>query len=320
MKMCKLIFTAVALLAWCTLEWVVPMTGHAQCAGVFGRACVRIEGSNAFLANTDQGLTIVNMNDPRNPEVLGCLQTKGCIIDMDFSEGFAYVVDDKEGLLIVDVSNPERCVAVGRYHTYGGDIQSFNVFGTYALASISGRGLRVFDISSPEKPRKVAMLDRPEKVQGMAIVADHAYVANFNGGLHIIDLRQPEQPMEVSVMDIPGRPRGLGVSESRLFMNTSERKMHLIDIQSPTDPQISATIDIGGSPVAVVAGNRAYVASLDRGFMVFDISNPEQVELIGRTDLEGICLAMCIHDPLAYLSIVGLDEVHVIDLQQIVQN
>ncbi|GAB6057983.1 LVIVD repeat-containing protein [Desulfonatronum parangueonense] len=315
----KLVFATVAVLFWCTMEWVVPAVGNAGCGHVAGRACVRIDGANAFLSNTDQGLTIVNMSDPSNPIEMGCLQTKGRILDMDFSKGFAYVVDDREGLLIIDVRNPERCLEEGRYEVFGGGIQAFKVFGEYALASISGQGLRLYDISWPATPRQIARMDSPAQVQGLVVVDGLAYVANFNGGLHVFDLRQPDNPRELAMIDVPGRPRSLGVSGSVLFMNTSERKMHIFDIQAPTSPRLTATINTGGAPLAVVSGNHAFFASQDKGFLVYDISDPNEIVMVGREDLDGICLAMCIHDTLAFVSVAGRDEVRVINLQQIVQ-
>ncbi|SDB33199.1 LVIVD repeat-containing protein [Desulfonatronum thiosulfatophilum] len=315
----KLVFAAVAMLFWCTMDWIVPVAGNTQCGNVFGRACVRIDGVNAFLSNTEPGLTIVNMNDPNNPTELGCLQTNGRIIDMDFSKGFAYVVDDREGLLIIDVRNPERCLEEGRYEVFGGGIQAFKVFGDYALASISGQGLRIYDISWPGAPRQIARMDSPAQVQGFAVFDGFAYVANFNGGLHVFDLRQPDNPRELTMIDVPGRPRSLGVSESVLFMNTSERKMHIFDIHAPTSPKLTATIDTGGAPLAVVSGNHAFLASSDKGFIMYDISDPNEIVMVGREDLDGICLAMCIHDTIAFVSVAGQDEVRVIDLQHMVQ-
>lgn len=298
----------------------IPVIADAGCIGVTGRACVRLEGGNAFLSNTNQGLTIFEMSESGKPKMIGCMETKGCVLDMDFANGFAYVVDDQEGLLVIDVSNPERCATVGKYHKYGGGIKSFKIFGQYALAAVSGQGLRVFDISTPAAPQEISRMDAPAQVQSLAVVDRFAYLANFNGGLHVFDLQNPARPVETAFIDLPGRPRGLGVSGSHLFINTSERRMHIMDIASPGSPQMVSFIDIGRSPVAAIAGDRAYIASLDDGFLVFDISDPERIVEVGKKELEGICLAMCISENVVYLSMAENDELMVIDLQHLVSN
>ncbi|SMP39229.1 Uncharacterized conserved protein [Desulfonatronum zhilinae] len=318
MRKWKLMVLVAAVMGLCLTDWAVPRVGLAECAGVTGRSCIRMAGSNAFLGNTVQGVAIYNVEDPANPQEIGCVTTSGCILDMDFHEGYAYIVDDQEGLLILDVRNPERCVSLGNYQKYGGEIRSFTVHGHYALATVTDQGLKIFDISTPTDIKEVASLDQPSQIHGLRIVGEHAYLSNLNGGLHVLDLQDPADPRQIAFVDVPGRPRTMGVADNQVYITTSERKMNIFDISEPVAPRMTAAVEIGNSPVAVLSGDRVVVADIQNGLVVKDISNLTQIEELGRMDLGGIALGVCIRDDHVYLSMAETNDIKVVDLRMIV--
>lgn len=298
-------------------QWVLPTTVFADCSGIMGRSCIRINQGNAFLANTEQGLTIYCLGQPDAPRQIGCLDTPGCISDIDFSSGYAYVVDSQSGLLIVDVSNPEKCDMVATNNKYGTRMQTFTIFGNHALATVSGQGARIFDVSEPNHPREIAVLDRPAQIHGVRLVGETAYLADSNGDMHVVDLSDPSHPRTMQVMNVPGRPRSMGVSGSTLYLTTSERQMHLFDISAPQSPQFRAAIALGNSPVAAVSGDYVYIADLGKGFVAMDIRDPLNPKLMARESLDGVALGICIRDNHAYLSMAKNNEIRTIDLRRI---
>ena len=313
----KLIVLAIAIVGLCLADWALPRASLAECAGVTGRSCIRMAGENVFLGNTVQGVSIFNTEDPANPQEIGCVTTTGCILDMDFHEGYAYIVDDQEGLLILDVRNPERCVSLGNYQNYGGEIRSFTVHGHYALATVEDQGLKIFNISNPTEIEEVASLEQPSRIQGLRIVGEYAYLANLNGGLHVLDLRNPADPRQIAFVDIPGRPRTMGVAEHHVYITTSERKMFIFDTSEPVAPRMTASIAIGNSPVAVFTGAWVVVADLQSGLVVKDVRNPDHIVEIGRMHLDGIALGICIRDNHAYLSMAETNDIMVVDLRML---
>ena len=318
MRTWKLMVLVVVVMGLCLMQWAVPKASLAECAGVTGRSCIRMAESNAFLGNTVQGVSIYNLEDPANPQEIGCVTTKGCILDMDFHEGFAYIVDDQDGLLILDVRDPERCVSLGNYQKYGGEIRSFTVYGKYALATVAGQGLKIFDISTPTDIKEVASLDQPAQIHGLRIVGQYVYLSNLNGGLHVLDLKEPTRPQQIAFVDVSGRPRTMGVADNRVYITTSERKMIIFDISEPVAPRMTASVEIGNSPVAVITGDWVVVADIQSGLVVKDISNPAQAVELGRVDLGGIALGICIRDDHAYLSMAETNDIKVVDLRMVV--
>ena len=314
----KLMVLAVIVMGLCLVDWAVPRVSLAECAGVTGRSCIRMAESNVFLGNTVQGVSIYNVEDPANPQEIGCVTTSGCILDMDFHEGYAYIVDDKEGLLILDVRNPERCVSLGNYQNYGGEIRSFTVHGQHALATVEDQGLKIFDISNPTEIKEVAALDQPSRIHGLRIVGEYAFLSNLNGGLHVLDLQDPAKPRQIAFTDVSGRPRTMGVADGYVYLTTSERKMSIFDISEPGAPRLSAAVEIGNSPVAVFTGDWVVVADIQSGLVVKDISNADHVVEIGRMHLGGIALGICIRDNHAYLSMAETNEIKVVDLRLVV--
>ncbi|MBC7116446.1 MAG: hypothetical protein H5T93_05375, partial [Pseudothermotoga sp.] len=68
---------------------------------------------------------------------------------------YAYVADDRYGLVIVDISDPANPQQVGRLDT-GGWAEDVVISGDYAYVANWGNGLVIVDISNPNMPQLVA--------------------------------------------------------------------------------------------------------------------------------------------------------------------
>jgi len=312
----KSLVLAITFFGFCLVGWGVPVPGHADCSSVNGRTFLRIFDSNGFLVNTEQGVSIFSMAVPGQPEHLSSIALKKGIQDLDFHEdGYAYLVDDKKQLQIVCISNPEQCAPVGRIENYAGLMDFVTVHDDYAFVGVSGQGWRVFDLSSPVKPRELAAIDHPAQVKALRVEGGYAYVANFNGGLHVFDLTNPRSPREVAVLDVPGRPRALGVTDGTVYMTTADKKMYLIDVTDPASPGVAGTLSTGNSPVAAVHGNKVIAADLKKGLVITDISDPANYMEMATMKLDGAALGICIRGHHAYLSMADANEIKVVDLR-----
>jgi len=100
---------------------------------------------------------------------------------------YAYVADGSNGLVIVDVTNPEAPTLKGSYDT-AGTSWGVAVAGNYAYVADWDNGLVVIDISDPEAPTLKGSYDTAGNSHGVAVAGNYAYVADGSDGLVIFNI------------------------------------------------------------------------------------------------------------------------------------
>ncbi len=175
--------------------------------------------------------------------------------------GVAYVARYRDGLRIVDVSDPAAPVELGHSPVRVPDFEFYNdvkvVRGAddrlYAIAASSERGAVAIDVTEPSAPEEVATFPEPEDDAGyvdvhtLFIDGGRAYLANLTRrGLDVFDVADPRNP----------EPLG-----------------------SYVDAQVSGRGDFVHD--LHVEGERAYLNYWNLGLVAVDVSDPAAIERVG---------------------------------------
>jgi len=179
-------------------------------------------------------------------------------IDVAVSNSLAYVLD-REGLWIIDVSDPTHPIDVG----FEPMLESKQVIveGGYAFV-INTNGLWVLELSDSIVPDLIGYKDTPDVPMELSINKGFAYVRDDYGILHIFDLANPTSLKEIGVYDPPGQ-----ILPWEIYGN-------LVSIVREAANENSL------SSFSVV-GDYIYVADLDGGLRVISISDPTRPDEIG---------------------------------------
>jgi hypothetical protein len=168
---------------------------------------IAIAGNYAYLT-TDQGLVIVDINDPLNPRIVKRIDLKNPrAVAIQFRYGF--VVDD-DGLKVIDLAAAR--VVEGAFVKLE-DAHDIYVARTYAYVANGKQGIAIVDVEQPERPR----LDQQYNAGGqlndvhqvkiaMTNASLFAYVADGKNGLRILQLTSPETMPEYAGFSPRPRP------------------------------------------------------------------------------------------------------------------
>ena len=182
------------------------------------------------------GLHMINIQDPQNPEFVGCfVEERGthdsqCVIyrgpDRDYQGRELCLNLNGSFFAISDVTDKDNPVAVARStspnsayihqgwltsdHRYffvddESDVVRGNVATTRTL---------VWDLSDVEDPvlTRQFMGSMTASAHNLYVKDDHVYQANYRYGLHILDISDPENPREVGSFDTSPYQTGPGFS------------------------------------------------------------------------------------------------------------
>ena len=184
-------------------------------------------------------------------------------IDLAVYDKIAYVLD-QEGLWVMDVSDPTHPIDVGFILEDGN--QQVIVEGGYAFG-INARGLWALDISNPIAPEFIGFKDTPFVSLELSINKGFAYIRDDHGILRIFDLANPSAITEVGVYDPPGQILGREIVGNTIFI-------------------LRGLANTNPLPSFSLSGEYIYVADLDGGLWIVDISDPTRPTEIGSTSLQ----------------------------------
>jgi len=246
-----------------------------------------VSGNYVYFAADYEGLNIINVSDPANPELANRYPTPSHASDVFALGNYAYVACQSSSLEILDVNNPPNPVFVG-HCAITSNARGVYIQGGYAYIADDLGGLQIVNIGDPANPFVIGSYRASNFALDVVVLGNYAYMAYGYDGLVIIDVTDPTNPAFAGSWSDPLNVwvDGVFVQGNYAFIASVIGEagcLSLIDISDPTRPTLVGGRAEGGWALDVcVSGNYAYVADLESGLPVFDISNPASPISVGE--------------------------------------
>jgi hypothetical protein len=201
------------------------------------------------------------------------------IRDLDVVGNIAYLAVGQEGLLIVDVTDPQAPRQIGSYDSLGA-AKAVKVDEQIAYLADGREGLRVIDVSTPWEPREIGVFDTEVSAEDVDIQGNLAYVADESGGMVVVNIQDPEHPRRLDgAQDYKFRGRALriDVRGDTAYIGDNNNQLRIVSIAKPKQPEELAVLDVGARVNnLIVQGNQVYLAAGQRGLVVINAENPAE--------------------------------------------
>jgi hypothetical protein len=185
-------------------------------------------------------LRIVDVGDPTSPFLVSSLEGAGRTGDITIAGSIAYVANEVDGLLPIDVSDPSTPMRLGSFTPlFRSKVQAVTVRSNLAFV---GGGFAVVDVSIPATPVELGEF----KIRGGYDVAvgddDIAYLASddFGEGMTVLDVSDRSSPM--SLATIGGRGRVIELDGQTVYLLYAGQ-FRTIDVSDPSAPIVQSTIN-----------------------------------------------------------------------------
>lgn len=249
---------------------IVYMTSHSGDAGYCGSGIY--------------ALNLTNLNEIQ--ELDFWLAGDCAIYDIAFVKGLLYVAANN-GLIMLDISNPDRMVQVGKFPTVLPVDQLAIDEDLYAMGR-QGNGFKVFDfnLDDPLNPRLAGEYENDYLVNDFAVEGSHIYVATYWAGIAKIDMTDPINPQETAVTS----PEYHAENSYNLVLSDNRLYASLNGNLGTFDP---VTLEwMGGDAIEGYGNYGPFVVdnhtlwtwastSEGDGLLAFDVTNPNQPAQIG---------------------------------------
>jgi len=274
---------------------------------------VKVAGGKAFVADSSEGLRIIEITTPEDPADVGNHDTESIAAGIAVSGDFAYIADNADGLRIIDISDPTNPEEVSFYDTPGHAVQVV-VEGEYAFVADLEYDLNVINISNPEEAEAADYLSLRGNAYGIAIDNGFVYMACGVAGLGIIDTNNPEQVEEVAFFYTEGFARSVSIMGNLAYVANGPDGLVVIDISDPENPREVGSFEGEGHYYDIsVIGDYAFVIELSIGLVVIDISDLENIQFVERFRSPGTAYRIDIIGDYAYVA-DGTNGLRVIDV------
>lgn len=256
---------------------------------------------NHWGKHESSGLAVIDVSNPERGSIVGVWEDtesdggSGAVL---VNGSTAYLAAMRDGLIVLDVSNPSAIRVVSRlkpelaFPDARPDPTKINARGlalqkNLLFLCLDAGGVRVIDVTDPKKPAEIgrfsnpAMNGRPRACNNIVLNGSLAYVTADYVGLEILDVSKPREIKLVGWWN-PWNPKLEGL---RWFSSPGHANEIAYDARSKT--------------VLMSAGRSDLVA-----INVSDPAHPRQVGSIGEVDDTQATWGVSLHGDLVYLSYI----------------
>ncbi len=219
-------------------------------------------------------LRVVDISSPTAPREVGVAELPGNARDVAVSGDYAYVADERTGLLVIDVSDPTSPHEVGSL-SFDGRPVAVAVAEGYAFVAADEQGMRVVDVGDPTAPREVASASSPGPAVDIAVAQDYAYVLYdaWRDGMLVFDVFDPTRPVpEGTIGEFMWPAQRLTVAGYYVYVAGHEAGVWAFDVEDPSEPLLAGSFDTVGYARAVApVGQYVFVADGDGGLVALRV-------------------------------------------------
>ena len=262
-------------------DCVVPTVVGSHEISDFSPTAVVIEGSIAYVSMINGGMDIFDVSDPSNPVLLSTYS-------VDVPGPYVLTYD-------VAVSNQTAYVA----------INGFNF-----------KGIRVVDVSQPEAPLSIGLIETGENIDLVATSSMLFSQFDLSNplGIRAFDMSDPTSPSLVQSFATLGDLQDLAVDNDRLYISDGSFGFEILDASDVGTPSFLGFYSAPGfvAQMAAVGNGVAYVVS-NETLHAIDVSVPATPSLLGTYDMGASPRSISVVDSTVYVLFNSLTELRVLD-------
>ncbi|MBZ0265347.1 T9SS type A sorting domain-containing protein [bacterium] len=222
--------------------------------------------------------------------------------DVTYEDNLLYVCAASEGMFIYNVEDLENPELLGEFTT-GATMRQVTIKSEYAYIAAASQGMYVVDISTPTNPVLRSQLEIDEFTWTIDVHGNMAYATEF-GDIYAIDISDPDDPEILSVIDARCCQRKALIRDGISYSPSENWGFQTIDVSDIFNPvQLDMEREYSGTAYDVaLQGDYAYVAYARQGILVYDISDPSDIFVAGRTWEYNNIFGIDVQDGYAYFT------------------
>jgi len=258
-----------------------------------------------YIAAGVNGVRVYDISNPSSIELKGMIETAGTAKKIYSIGNLAFVCDEANGIIVLDITNRTNPIEIGHYDT-DGSVRDIKIVGfQYAFIADGSKGLKVLDFSDLTQISLV--LSKPTGVANTIEIKDnYLFVANENKGIKVFNISDPINIVQIDSLDLPGSEFDISLSDSLLFVASNDYGIRIFNVSNPYDISEISNFKTKGYAIGVsTVGNFVYASCREKGVRIIDVSNPKEPIEAGYFLTTGTAFSSTPKDNLLFISDKG---------------
>ncbi len=266
--------------------------GHVETNGQ--AITVYVEGDLVFILDpadyNPEGLVIINVSDPYNPEKISSYYDGGLPYDVLSKDFIVYVADGEDGVEIFNISNPANPIKIASYDD-GGMSTDLELVDDLLFVADWFDGLEILNVSNPQTPIEIAQYSSYQLccVQ-VSIENNIACITDHKDSYTSIRLLDISNPLAITTLDTYS-PTNIDFWDPKIYgnfvysgnHNLEGEDIYIINITNPSSIQELNSFSIGSYTHSIfLQNNIAYLADYEAGVNIINITDPMNPVKIGN--------------------------------------
>jgi hypothetical protein len=239
------------------------------------------DGKWAFVASGPQGITVVDVSDPRKPRAVAVIDTPGAAVRLDLRGDLLLVADGSMGVAIVYVRDPETASPLAAWRSRG--YVKHAIFGDegaiYVAEGTAGVSRLAFD---GETLTEVWRLDTAGEARAVTVRGGTVLVADGPAGIAAIDV-SGAAPKETKRLALADMARDVVATEDGAwaFVASGDDGVIAVDVAKAGGMAAANALALE-KPVNRVRlyGKRLVLGNDSAGLAILDVTEPGKPVLV----------------------------------------
>ncbi|MBD3190659.1 MAG: hypothetical protein GF308_08440 [Candidatus Heimdallarchaeota archaeon] len=247
---------------------------------------VVLHSNYAFIADSYQGLVVVEVSDPTNPIICVNKEIAGRVFELQIQDHLVYVLSDV-GLYIYDITNPSSPIFIDSYGV-GSGVVGFHISENYGYLTTIDDELLILDITDPYSitlEGSCSIVNDPYTIN-VYDEEGYAFIAGMNEGeMCIVDISTSSTPMIAGWYNQTNVVYDIQFQGQYAYLANGESGLLVLDITNPFAPVFVGEYVIanGFACELVVEDDCVFLAASSEGIRIVNVSLPETPFEIGYT-------------------------------------
>lgn len=274
-------------------------------------------GDYVIVAEDSYGAEIFDVSDPSAPTVAATWRVPGYAINLALNDTYAAIAIGQDGLEIIDISDPTQ-PSVAEILSLEGEVRS-TFISNDTISIADGTKYRHVRINGSDFTKGIT-IPSGGRAQDAIRDGDHGYIAT-DEGFRIVGSAFIFGWESKGTYRSPGSGTALDKVGDYVYLADGDSGISIVDVSNPgnltTVLPATSTLPITGASARdiKVKGTYAYVAGLERGLVVIDVSDVSAPEIKAELSLGvggGYASGLAISGDTLYLA--ARSKIHVIDI------
>jgi hypothetical protein len=255
----------------------------------------------AYIADSADGLKIIDITDPENPFVEGNLDNGYWFNDVAVNGNYAYAAAESN-MYAINVQVKDTPFIEYTYNTSGSP-DGVCIQYPYAYFALGWYSTWIFDITDPANWSLLGTFPENDWAYNVDVQGSLMMVADGGEGIQLIDIEDPEHPALIKVIETSSAYDVLIDGNYAYVADNGDGIRVVKDLYMPPSAYVVHSVDTTGSSNALALQDGfLYVACGASGVEIFDVSIPESAYIFSSFDTPGSCEDIVVHDRYAYIA------------------